>query len=180
MRALFHVGSVVMVSGFLTSEASGQVAANLPAIPAPAGALAAAAPRLPEPLEGGAVAPPNPVAGRALDHPVARVRRAPDNQWGVRNPGGVGRYLEYYPPGNQFQNPGPGVRVAQYELGPPSTSRSMQLQSQAVGISRYSVLQRHIDAYGAPRIGFFGFWPGFGFGYGYGYGMYGGGYPYPY
>src|SRR5690349_4271563 len=29
-----------------------------------------------------------------------------DDRAGFRNPGGVGRYMEYYPPGNQFQNEG--------------------------------------------------------------------------
>ena len=34
-----------------------------------------------------------------------------DDQWGYRNPGNVGRFKEYYPPGNRFQNDRrPGVR----------------------------------------------------------------------
>ncbi|MEO6812263.1 MAG: hypothetical protein ABI353_24405 [Isosphaeraceae bacterium] len=82
--------------------------------------------------------------------------------YGWRNPGGVGRSPEYYPPGDQFQNSEAGGAV------PPSTfnqqtnaiSRSAQLQALQVGNQRAATLQNHIDRYGRPL--------GFGFGYGLG------------
>ena len=40
-----------------------------------------------------------------------------DETAGFRNPGGVGKFAEYYPPGNQFQVQGDPVRVAQFGVG---------------------------------------------------------------
>ena len=82
---------------------------------------------------------------------------------GYRNPGGVGRYLEYYPPGNEFQVERDPVRVARFgEGGVPD--RDEQRAAQQVGIQRYNSIQQHIDSYAHP----------YGFGYGFGFGAFGG------
>lgn len=89
----------------------------------------------------------------------------PEDSFGYRNPGGVGRFSEYYPPGDQFQNPTRGRRqAATYGIGMPT--RSEQLASYNAGTARYNALQRHIDRYGSPRIGW-----GWGFGFGAGAGL---------
>jgi hypothetical protein len=82
---------------------------------------------------------------------------------GFRNPGGVGKYAEYYPPGNQFQVQGDPVRVAQFGVGGGYPSRAEQMQAQQIGISRYNSIQNHIDNYAMPH-----------FGYGFGVGGFGG------
>lgn len=84
--------------------------------------------------------------------------------YGYRNPGGVGRHAEYYPPGDRFQNDSPRHVVAQIGNGG-QPDRNEQLQAQAIGIQRYNAVQSHIDRYGAP----FGFGYGFGLGYGFGF-----------
>ena len=57
-----------------------------------------------------------------------------DETAGFRNPGGVGRYAEYYPPGDRFQVEGDPVRVARFgqeatparrSKGPPSRPASL-------------------------------------------------------
>jgi hypothetical protein len=84
-----------------------------------------------------------------------------DETAGFRNPGGVGRHAEYYPPGDQFQVQGDPVRVARFgEGGYPS--RAEQMQAESLGIQRYNSIQQHIDNYAMPHWGF-----GFGVG-GYG------------
>lgn len=104
-------------------------------------------------------------------HPsILRVRPwhedyVPDAQkaasYGVRNPGGVGRYAEYYPPGNQFQNANPTHITARTGVGGGAPSLADQRAAQAVGTATYSALQTHIDTYGRPMMGF-----GMGFGFG--------------
>jgi hypothetical protein len=81
--------------------------------------------------------------------------------YGFRNPGGVGRMAEYYPPGDQFQNNAPAHITARTGQGGGAPDRSEQLQAQSVGTARYSALQSHIDTYGRPMMGF-----GMGFGFG--------------
>jgi hypothetical protein len=81
---------------------------------------------------------------------------------GFRNPNGVGRYYEYYPPGNQFQFNQDPTRPAQFDtVG--AINRQEQLQATQIGIQRYNSIQNHIDRYARP------YW-----GYGFGAGMYGG------
>jgi hypothetical protein len=78
-----------------------------------------------------------------------------DETAGFRNPGGVGKYAEYYPPGNQFQvQGGDPVRVAQFGVGSGYPSRGEQMQAQQIGISRYNSIQNHIDNYARPCFGF--------------------------
>ncbi len=79
---------------------------------------------------------------------------------GFRNPGGVGRYLEYYPPGDTFQNmsrPDP-VRVAHFDQGGGAPDRAEQMAAQQIGIQRDTMLMNHIDNYARPAfgVGFFG------------------------
>jgi len=85
-----------------------------------------------------------------------------DDTAGFRNPGGVGRHAEYYPPGDQFQVQNDPVRVAQFGKGG-YPSRAEQMQAESLGIQRYNSIQRHIDNYAMPR-----------FGYGFGAGGFGG------
>jgi hypothetical protein len=85
-----------------------------------------------------------------------------DETAGFRNPGGVGRYAEYYPPGDRFQVEGDPVRVAQFGVGG-YPSQADQRAAQSLGIQRYNSIQQHIDNYAAPR-----------FGYGFGMGGFGG------
>jgi len=84
-------------------------------------------------------------------------------QAGFRNPGGVGRYAEYYPPGNQFQNPQqPGGQHVTARIGLGGVpDRAEQLAAYSAGTARYNALQTHIDRYGRPMNGF-----GLGFGLG--------------
>lgn len=85
-----------------------------------------------------------------------------DENGGFRNPGGTGRYLEYYPPGNRFQvapqqDP---VRPATFGGGG-IPDRNEQLAAQQIGISRYNAIQGHIDNMARPMYGFgFGFFGG--------------------
>jgi hypothetical protein len=85
-----------------------------------------------------------------------------DETAGFRNPGGVGRYAEYYPPGDHFQVEGDPVRVAQFGVGG-YPSQADQRAAQQLGISRYNSIQQHIDNYAMPH-----------FGYGFGMGGFGG------
>ena len=112
-----------------------------------------------------------------------RTRTAPDphdsayrqnssssSSFGFRNPGGVGRNAEFYPPGNNFNSGGTDpIGVAHFGGGPSSTSRQSQLQSQQVGIQRQNEYDNRINALARPLGGF-----GAGFGFGYGFG----GFPY--
>ena len=79
-----------------------------------------------------------------------------DQSAGYRNPGHLGRYLEYYPPGNQFQENHNPVRPARFDQG--FGNRSEQLAAQQVGIARYNSIQGHIDSYARPTmgVGYFG------------------------
>jgi hypothetical protein len=88
-----------------------------------------------------------------------------DETAGFRNPGGTGRFREYYPPGNQFQlnQERDPVQVARFDQGGGAPDRAEQLQAEALGIAKYNSIQQHIDNYSRPY-----------FGYGYGVGGFGG------
>lgn len=92
----------------------------------------------------------------------------PDAEYGFRNPGGVGRVKEFYPPGNTFERGRDPVRVASFDNGPSATSRQSQMAAQMVGNATTSTLNTHIDNYSRPLR----------FGFGYGFGGYGAIYPY--
>lgn len=86
-----------------------------------------------------------------------------DQSAGWRNPGGVGRFAEYYPAGNQMQVDNPNerdpVRVATFGDGG-IPSRQQQMEAQQIGIQRENAIQQHIDNYARPAYGY-----GFGVGY---------------
>lgn len=162
----------LLAAGVLTCTAARSAHAQQP--PAGAepsqrrtGAEASQRPAAPaeQPPRGQYISPQDVESGRVdLDAAWRGYRRRSPSRtdtYGFRNPGGVGRMLEYYPPDNEFQNPGTPVQAAQFDQGPAATQRSMQLQSQAVGIQRYNAIQSHIDRYGAPMMGW-----GWGFGFG--------------
>ena len=122
--------------------------------------------------------PPKPGpgdAGPATPAPAARsVNRSPrrsivhhypypypeyyhgDQTAGFRNPGGQGRFLEYYPAGNKFQENNDPVRVAKFDTG--FGNRQEQLQSIQIGVSRENAIMNHIDSYARPSfgVGYFG------------------------
>jgi hypothetical protein len=79
-----------------------------------------------------------------------------DSTAGFRNPGGQGRYLEYYPPGNHFQEENDPVRPAQFDTG--FGNRQEQLQSLQIGVQRDNAIMQHIDNYARPAfgVGYFG------------------------
>jgi len=88
-----------------------------------------------------------------------------DARGGFRNPGGVGRYSEYYPPGNRFQSGGTDpVKVAKFDQGGGAPDRQEQIQAYNAGTARYNAIQQHIDRYGSRMF----------FGYGFGMGGFGG------
>jgi hypothetical protein len=79
-----------------------------------------------------------------------------DQYAGFRNPGGVGRYAEYYPPGDRFQENIDPVRAAHFDTG--FGNRQEQLQSEQVGVQRDNAIMNHIDSMARPAfgIGYFG------------------------
>jgi hypothetical protein len=79
-----------------------------------------------------------------------------------QNPGGVGRYSEFYSGGIPPQTGQDPVRVATFGGGG-IPDRQEQLQAQAIGIQRYNSIQQHIDRFAAPY-----------FGWGFGAGVFGG------
>lgn len=84
-----------------------------------------------------------------------------DETGGFRNPGGVGRYAEYYPPGNRFQENNDPVTRAKFDQGGGAPNRQEQIEAYNAGTARYNAIQRHIDRYGSGRMYY-----GFGFGMG--------------
>ena len=81
-----------------------------------------------------------------------------DQTAGFRNPGGVGRYIEYYPPGDKFQENNDPVQAARFDTG--FGNRSEQIQAQQVGIQRENAIMNNIDRMAAPRLGV-GYFGGF-------------------
>ena len=105
---------------------------------------------------------PQPMKRRSIvqhyPHPYPEYYHG-DSTGGFRNPGGTGRYIEYYPPGNQFQVSGnqDAVKVATFGGGG-VPDRNEQIAAQQVGIARYNAVQGHIDRMAHPSfgVGFFG------------------------
>jgi len=81
-----------------------------------------------------------------------------DQTAGFRNPGGVGRYIEYYPPGDKFQENNDPVQAARFDTG--FGNRSEQMQAQQVGVQRENAIMNNIDQMAAPRLGI-GYFGGF-------------------
>lgn len=147
-----------------------RVASALVVSSAVVGIAVAQAPPSP-PTSGAGATQPRPAAVKQPLHPKRRsiVHHYPypypgyynyDQTAGYRNPGGVGRYAEYYPPGNQFQVEQDPVRVATFDRGGAYPSWDQQRAAQQVGIARYNSIQQSIDRYAAPRVGI-GFFGGF-------------------
>jgi len=90
-----------------------------------------------------------------------------DQTAGFRNPGGVGRYAEYYSGAGtsgaeaaavpEQGRPDP-VRVARFDQGGGAPDRSEQLSARQIGIQRSNQIMNHIDRYARPNfgVGFFG------------------------
>ena len=85
------------------AKTKARAATTTPAAPAPARAAAAPAPRR------RSVVHHNP-----YPYPEYYYN---DQSAGFRNPGNVGRYAEYYPPGDRFQSEQDPVRVARFDSG---------------------------------------------------------------
>ena len=85
-----------------------------------------------------------------------------DRSFGYRNPGGVGRYEEYYPPGDQFQSDQgrDPVQVATFNGGSGVESLNQQIAAQQLGVQKYNSIQSSIDRYARPAYGY-----GFGVGH---------------
>ncbi len=81
-----------------------------------------------------------------------------DQTGGFRNPGGGGRNLEYYPPGNKFQVQGDPVKAGKFDQGGGAPDRAEQMAAQQIGIQRENAIMNHIDRYARPSfgVGFFG------------------------
>src|SRR3954454_17279132 len=77
-----------------------------------------------------------------------------DETAGFHNPGGVGRYREYYPLGDKFQIDGARdpVQVARFDQGGGAPDRAEQLQAESLGIAKYNSIQGHIDNYARPSF----------------------------
>jgi hypothetical protein len=148
MTTPIRVAAALLVSGVLATEGRAQ------APPAPAGPQGNAAQpsNRPQPLRRQSIVQHYPYPYPGAYHG--------DESGGFRNPGGTGRYLEYYPPGNQFQvaPAQDAVRVATFGGGG-IPDRNEQLAAQQVGISRYNSIQNHIDSMARPSFGY-GFFGG--------------------
>jgi len=85
-----------------------------------------------------------------------------DQSAGFRNPGGVGRYAEYYSgtageTAQQQAKPDP-VHVARFDQGGGAPDRNEQLSARQIGVQRSNQIMNHIDKYARPNfgVGFFG------------------------
>lgn len=177
MARLPQIAAAVIVAGAFMPFATAQ-APPAPSSPAPAAPrVTPAAPR--QPAQARAATSPRPASRRSVVHRYAyppsetpartesrsasAYEQTDTRSAGYRNPGGVGRYLEYYPPGNEFQEERDPVRVARFGSGG-VPDQADQRAAQQVGIQRYNSIQGHIDSYARP----------YGFGYGFGFGAFGG------
>jgi hypothetical protein len=118
-----------------------------------------------------AIARGNPPARRASTDPITR-RDYQSSQGRFENPGGVGRYAEYYTastPTSQFDTH--ALPPTRFDKGG-GPDRAEQIASFRGGQQRTANIQNNINAYGRP-YGAMG--AGLGFGFGLGYGLYGGG-----
>lgn len=160
MTHLHHAAAALLLSGFVVSPALAQA-------PPTSGAQPPAAPAQPRATAPELRLTPYPHAvtpRRSIVHtnpfPYPGYYRE-DTTGGYRNPGGVGRYEEYYPAGNQFQiDPFQISHTASFDTAAGVPNRSEQLAAQQVGIARYNAIQSHIDRYARPYyglgVGYFG------------------------
>jgi hypothetical protein len=116
--------------------------------------------------------PARPAANRDPRPSVQREAALPEG--GFANPGGIGRYSEYYTPFTPLsQAPPHPAPVAGFDRGG-GPNRAEQIAAFQVGQTRARNIQNNINAYGRP-------YGAYGAGFGYGLGLAGGrGYGYPY
>jgi hypothetical protein len=172
MPRLLKVASALLVSTVCGAPAFAQTPATAGGQAAPRRQAAAQAAPAVDPRTG---AIPVPVAKTQATRRRSIVHHYPypypgyyqdDRRAGWRNPGGVGRYAEYYPPGDQFQLnmiPPQPLYAAGFTRGGGIPTRADQLAAQQIGIQRENAIQSHIDNYARPY-----------FGYGLGVGFFGG------
>ncbi len=172
MTRLPQIAAAVIITGAFAPFATAQAPRNpAPAAPrvAPSGTRQPAQARSepsPRPTYRRSVVhryayPPSETQERTESRSASAYEQTDTSSAGYRNPGGVGRYLEYYPPGNEFQSERSPVRVARFGGGG-VPDRADQRAAQQVGIQRYNSIQNHIDSYSRP------------YGYGFGFGAFGG------
>jgi hypothetical protein len=156
MKRINRVTTTLVMSGAMTLVASAQT-------PAPPGGQAAGTRPAGNTAPAATAPNPAPPARRSIVHhypyPYPEYYHG-DQTAGFRNPGGLGRHLEYYPAGNQFQlgQSRDPVRVARFDQGGGAPDRAEQLAAQQIGIARDQVLMNHIDNYARPAfgVGYFG------------------------
>jgi hypothetical protein len=77
-----------------------------------------------------------------------------DRSAGFRNPGGAGRYREYYPAGDRFQNEQERDPVRVATFGTVGPTLADQRAARQIAVMEDSVMQQHIDNYARPYYGF--------------------------
>ena len=160
MSRLHRVATALLFSGAFSSIATAQSPS-----PAPSDLAPGAAQVSPEPTNPAPVPARVPLRRRSIVHhyPYPYPGYYQDDQSaGFRNPGGVGRYAEYYPPGDQFQVEQDPVKVATFDQGG-GPNWDEQRAAQQLGVQKSQAIQQHIDDYARPY-----------FGYGFGTGFFGG------
>lgn len=150
-RLRWWSASALLLSGFLAIPARAQAPADGagPATSQPAAPRREATPR-------------RYTSSRRDAYPYSGYRTYDSSRSGYRNPGGVGRYSEYYPAGDRFQNTevrNP-VPVATFNGGSGVPTMEQQMAAQSLGVQKYNSIQQSIDRYAQPYYGF-----GFGFGF---------------
>ena len=181
-----RVALASLILGWLTFPASAQLVHATPQAPGvPQGQLAALPPK-PRPAESARSEgrPQVAEAKRPASTAEALPRRAstaarrdpPAAQGRFANPGGVGRFSEYYTP---YTPTSPAdarpTRVARFDQGG-GPDRAEQIAAFQAGQMRTRNIQNNINAYGRP-YGAYGAGLGLGLGLGlYGGGLYGGGF----
>jgi hypothetical protein len=153
MKRIPRVAAMLAVSGGLTLAASAQTP-PAPAQGEPNSPLAIAAQHQQSMLKRTSLVHHYPYPYPGYYHG--------DDSAGFRNPGGMGRYLEYYPPGNQFQERGDPVRPAVFDQGGGHPTLADQRAAQQLGVSKSNSIMNQIDTFARP------------YGYGFGVGYFGG------
>jgi hypothetical protein len=167
MTRLHPVALVPLAAGTLVASVLAQApATSRPAAPTPTPARPAVTNAQPGRQ---AVPAPRPAAPKARRRSIVHHYPYPypgyyhsDPGAGWRNPGGVGRYSEYYSSYGPYQMTQPErdpVRVATFGDGG-IPDRDEQMRAVQIGAMRNNSIQQHIDNYARPYYGY-----GFGVGY---------------
>lgn len=149
MKSLSRFSAVLVLAGAVTAISSAQTPPPAPGGQTPA-VRAGGTPRM-------QAAPRRRSIVQHYAYPYPEYYHG-DQTAGFRNPGNVGRNLEYYPPGNTFERGQDPTRVASFDRGGGAPDRAEQLAAQQIGIQSNNSLQNHIDNYARPAfgVGFFG------------------------